>query len=86
MNQKIFHLPDGPEQAARDRSMRAAMQDALREERGEACAVSSEGNANVWADKTKNRIQFSYDAEAEAERWWNTSGQQQLETLRDFKL
>src|ERR1700733_7651482 len=25
LNQKIFHLPDGPEQRARDKAMRAAM-------------------------------------------------------------
>ncbi|KAJ6618774.1 FAD/NAD(P)-binding domain-containing protein [Mycena sp. CBHHK59/15] len=83
-NQKIFHLPDGAEQEARDESMRQGMEDSLREELGEAPSDCSVGNANVWADKTKNRIQFLYDAEEEAERWWNTSGK--LETLRAFKL
>ncbi|KAJ6588589.1 hypothetical protein B0H19DRAFT_1100201 [Mycena capillaripes] len=74
LNQKIFHLPDGPEQEARDRSMRQGMEECLREERGGPSVDSSAGNANVWADRTKNRIQFCYDAEAEAERWWKTSG------------
>ncbi|KAJ7777981.1 hypothetical protein DFH07DRAFT_796882 [Mycena maculata] len=73
-NQKIFHLPDGPEQEARDLSMRIGMEDSLREERGQPSLDGSAGNANVWADRTKNRIQFCYDAEEEAERWWNTSG------------
>ncbi|KAJ7701904.1 FAD/NAD(P)-binding domain-containing protein [Mycena rosella] len=72
LNQKIFHLPDGPEQEARDLSMRKGMEDSLREERGEPSLDGSSGNANVWADRTKNRIQFCYDAEEEAERWWNT--------------
>ncbi|KAJ7507392.1 FAD/NAD-P-binding domain-containing protein [Mycena galericulata] len=72
-NQKIFHLPDGPEQQARDRSMQKGMEDSLREERGEPSLDGSAGNANIWADRTKNRNQFCYDAEEEAERWWNVS-------------
>ncbi len=64
-----------PEQEERDISMRKGMEDSLREERGEPSRYDdSAGNANVWADRTKNRIQFCYDAEAEAERWWRTSG------------
>jgi salicylate hydroxylase len=55
--------------------MREGMEDELRVERGEPSRDCSAGNANVWADRTKNRIQFCYDAEAEAERWWRTSGQ-----------
>ncbi|KAJ7883268.1 hypothetical protein B0H13DRAFT_2538404 [Mycena leptocephala] len=63
LNQKIFHLPDGPEQEARDISMRQGMEGSLREERGEEYSPDgSAGNANVWADRTKNQIQFSYDA------------------------
>ncbi|KAJ7789631.1 hypothetical protein B0H14DRAFT_3573223 [Mycena olivaceomarginata] len=65
-NQTIFHLPDGREQAARDQSMREGMEDALRQERGEPSIYGSAGNANVWADRTKNRIQFLYDAEEAA--------------------
>ncbi|KAJ6511508.1 hypothetical protein C8R47DRAFT_1095293 [Mycena vitilis] len=73
LNQTIFHLPDGPEQEARDLSMRQGMEDSLREERGEAPRFGSAGNANVWADRTKNLVQFCYDAEVEAERWWKNS-------------
>jgi salicylate hydroxylase len=52
------------------------MEGSLREERGEEYSPDgSAGNANVWADRTKNQIQFSYDAEAEAEKWWNTAAQ-----------
>jgi hypothetical protein len=47
------------------------MEDLLHEERGEPSPDESAGNANVWADRTKNRIQFCYDAEAE---WWDASG------------
>ncbi|KAG9119519.1 hypothetical protein FRC07_005418 [Ceratobasidium sp. 392] len=62
LNQKIFHYPDGPEQEERDASMRAAM------------AGKTEGSANQWADKGKNKIQFSYDADAAAEEWWREVG------------
>ncbi|KAJ7352158.1 hypothetical protein DFH08DRAFT_693715 [Mycena albidolilacea] len=79
-NQTIFHLPDGREQAARDQSMREGMEDALRQERGEPSIYGSAGNANVWADRTKNRIQFLYDAEEAAERWWKTSGRWEIVT------
>jgi hypothetical protein len=62
LNQKIFHLPDGPAQCARDDAMRAAM----------ACELEGkpipDGNPNQWADKTKNGVQFDYDAYAEVER------------------
>ncbi|EMD31600.1 hypothetical protein CERSUDRAFT_119636 [Gelatoporia subvermispora B] len=80
LNQKIFHLPDGPEQEARDASMRAAMEAELsmldRERRGEAAKVEDmlEGNFNQWADRRKNEKQFGYDAEAEADRWWAKHG------------
>ncbi|KAF9236355.1 FAD/NAD(P)-binding domain-containing protein [Melanogaster broomeanus] len=77
LNQHIFHLPDSPEQEQRDAQMRAAMEDALREARGEpplSISDSSTGNANQWADKGKNRIQFGYDADEEAEKWWQEHG------------
>ncbi|KAG9082634.1 hypothetical protein FS749_003946 [Ceratobasidium sp. UAMH 11750] len=62
LNQKIFHYADGPEQEERDASMRAAM------------AGKTEGSANQWADKEKNKVQFSYDADAAAEEWWREVG------------
>ncbi|KAH7912418.1 FAD/NAD(P)-binding domain-containing protein [Hygrophoropsis aurantiaca] len=78
LNQKIFHLPDGPEQEERDKQMRAAMEDALREARGERShspSSTTAGNANQWADKAKNMIQFGYDADEEAEKWWRDNGE-----------
>ncbi|KAF7292753.1 FAD/NAD-P-binding domain-containing protein [Mycena indigotica] len=90
-NQKIFHLPDGPEQVARDISMREGMEDSLREARKGVSMSTldpsrSVGNANVWADQRKNQIQFGYDAEAEATRWWNTQGYQLEAEELAFKL
>jgi hypothetical protein len=68
LNQKIFHLPDGPAQRARDDAMRAAMAAEL-----EGKPIP-DGNPNQWADRTKSRVQFDYDAYAEVERWWMTVG------------
>jgi salicylate hydroxylase len=50
LNQKIFHLPDGPEQRARDAAMRAAMAAEL-----EGKPIQAQGNPNQWADREKNR-------------------------------
>jgi salicylate hydroxylase len=68
-NHHIFHLEDGPAQQARDDSMRLGMAAELARESGEDVG-DADGNANVWADRKKSQRQFSYDAEAEAERWW----------------
>lgn len=38
-------------------------------------------NPNLWADKAKSRIQFGYDADAEAERWWAEHGQRTIPVL-----
>ncbi|KAF7343768.1 3-hydroxybenzoate 6-hydroxylase [Mycena sanguinolenta] len=74
MNKKIFHLPDGPEQEARDLAMRLCMKDAQLEERGEDFVDRSAGNPDAWADRAKSRNQFGYDAEEAAEQWWRTLG------------
>ncbi|KAG2136059.1 hypothetical protein DEU56DRAFT_913139 [Suillus clintonianus] len=70
LNQQTFHLPDGPQEEERDQEMRAAMEDALRVVRGEKSTLASAGNVNQWADKEKNTIQFGYDTDEEAEKWW----------------
>lgn len=76
LNQHIFHLPDGPEQEERDRSMRAAMEAEIAKVRsGKEVDFKSEGNSNQWADRSKNIEQFGYDADAEAERWWREKGE-----------
>ncbi|KAI0318888.1 FAD/NAD(P)-binding domain-containing protein [Amylostereum chailletii] len=78
LNQRIFHYEDGPEQEARDKSMREAM---LHLRGGGGVGLGHEGNANQWADKAKNIAQFSYDAESEAEKWWVENGRRVLGTL-----
>ncbi|CEL54331.1 3-hydroxybenzoate 6-hydroxylase 1 OS=Pseudomonas alcaligenes GN=xlnD PE=1 SV=1 [Rhizoctonia solani AG-1 IB] len=78
LNQFIFHLPDGPEQIARDEDMRIAMQweqDLLSRQGSRNGSSSKEerswaGNMNQWADRTKNKHQFEYDAFAVVEEWW----------------
>ena len=43
-------------------------------------ACTSVGNANQWADKDKNIIQFDYDADKEADEWWQREGGTVLRT------
>ncbi|KAL0956818.1 hypothetical protein HGRIS_002929 [Hohenbuehelia grisea] len=83
LNQKIFHLEDGPEQAERDASMRAAMETALRQAAGEPLEEDDKtmGNANVWADKSKSKRQFSYDPDEEAEKWCQLNGELAFDIL-----
>ncbi|KAI0029882.1 FAD/NAD(P)-binding domain-containing protein [Vararia minispora EC-137] len=71
LNQRIFHHPDGPEQLARDASMREAM---IAFQSGNSEALTHTGNANQWADRQKNIESFSYDAEAIAVQWWEKNG------------
>ena len=78
LNQRIFHLPDGPEQQARDDDMRAAMDAEFRMLDGEEVDMDYEGSANQWADRKKNKAQFAYDADAVTERWWEEVGQHEI--------
>ncbi|TFY76881.1 hypothetical protein EWM64_g7132 [Hericium alpestre] len=78
-NQRIFHYEDGPEQIARDNSMREAM---LRVTGQSSEEADNTGNANQWADKKLNHEQFDYDAELEAELWWKENGQAVLEKAK----
>jgi salicylate hydroxylase len=77
LNQTIFHLPDGPAQRARDEAMRAAMAAELEDKP----IQFSDGNPNQWADRSKTRVQFDYDAYSEVEQWWADGGQQSIEAL-----
>jgi salicylate hydroxylase len=63
LNPKIFHVPDGPDQRARE-NMRTAMA-----AKPEGKPIP-DGNPSQWADRTKSRIQFEYDAYGDVERWW----------------
>ncbi|KAG9124299.1 hypothetical protein FRC07_012099 [Ceratobasidium sp. 392] len=92
LNQFIFHLPDGPAQEARDADMGRAMewvQERLRREqepldgrpKHKAPAVEDqkwEGNMNQWADQTKNKYQFGYDAYKAVDEWWNAGGKEDI--------
>lgn len=73
-NQTLFHLPDGPQQRARDASMRISMEYALKEARGELTLNDNVGNTNMWADRVKSDEQFSYDADEAVNRWWRQNG------------
>ena len=75
LNQKIFHLLDGPDQRARDDAMRAAM---VAELEGRPIP---DGNPNQWAARTENHIQFDYDAYAKVERWWTSGKRERIEAL-----
>ncbi|KAH8110407.1 FAD/NAD-P-binding domain-containing protein [Phellopilus nigrolimitatus] len=86
LNQHVFHLPDGPAQRARDTEMRAAMRDELARHTPHGAGAAADGpthagNANQWADKSKNVEQFSYDADAAADRWWAEEGADALYEL-----
>ncbi|KZT66311.1 FAD/NAD(P)-binding domain-containing protein [Daedalea quercina L-15889] len=87
LNQTIFHLPDGPEQEARDFEMRRAMEAEFalmeRERKGEVITDTEmmEGNPNQWADRKKNEAQFGYDADEVADRWWRETGERELGSL-----
>ena len=69
LNQRIFHLPDGPEQRERDENMRKAMTLELSGDSG-ALRHESAGNPNQFADKKKSDDLFGYDADAEVDKWW----------------
>ncbi|KAG6829177.1 hypothetical protein H0H92_005432 [Tricholoma furcatifolium] len=71
-NQRIFHLPDGLAQEARDGVMREAMR--VEMERVGSNAMKDKagvkGNVNAWADKKAMAELYNYDADVEVERWW----------------
>ena len=71
LNRHIFHLEDGPEQEARDASMRVAMAgEAIYPAPARFPEGTLDGNANQWADRTKSLAQFGYDADKEVDSWW----------------
>jgi salicylate hydroxylase len=78
LSQKTLHLPDGPEQRARDDGMRRAMAAEL-----EGTPIpDGHGKSILLAERAKNHIQFDYDAYAEVERWWASGGREQIDALR----
>ncbi|KAF9448815.1 FAD/NAD(P)-binding domain-containing protein [Macrolepiota fuliginosa MF-IS2] len=69
-NQGIFHLPDGPEQQARDEAMQK-----LTHER-ERSKVSQGGEEVVddEGDRMKMKILYSYDPDQAVEEWYRPEG------------
>jgi salicylate hydroxylase len=61
--------------------MRAAMAAEL-----EGKPIIADGNPNQLADRTKNNIQFDYDAYAEVEGWWASGGREQMEALGGVEM
>jgi len=61
LNQKINHLVDGPEQEARDATMKAAMDQ----------PGANQDQWNQWSDKKKSDALYGYDADAAADQFWN---------------
>ncbi|KAF2729514.1 FAD/NAD(P)-binding domain-containing protein [Polyplosphaeria fusca] len=62
VNGKLLHFADGPEQRARDASMRPEVE-------GKRCVQS----ANQWSDPMTQIWTYGYDAEKEVARAWNRS-------------
>lgn len=83
-NQKIFHYEDGPEQEARDKSMREATVVELRRAEREAAGLpddtvdNTDGNANQWGDRKKSAAQYTYDADEEVDQWYQETGKDLL--------
>ncbi|ESK83083.1 hypothetical protein Moror_6080 [Moniliophthora roreri MCA 2997] len=67
-NRTLYHMPDGPEQDARDASMRLAMQKSINESLSESTSI------NPWADKSKLASSFSYDVDAVTDDWCDSHG------------
>lgn len=68
--QHIYHLPDGPEQRARDENLRQAMT----ARNPGASQHEPDGNRVRSADEESNVVLLSYDADAEVDKWWADHG------------
>ena len=62
-------------------AMTAELDDNNDERGGGKPPISTDGNPNQWADRTKSRFQFGYDAYVEVERWWSAGGRERIEAL-----
>ncbi|KAI6132465.1 FAD/NAD(P)-binding domain-containing protein [Pisolithus croceorrhizus] len=85
LSKATFHLPDGFEQEQRDTKMRAAMEDTLKKAGGEVLVsgtdANTEGNTDHWNNEKSDAIQFGYDADEEAEKWWHQRGESEIGPL-----
>jgi salicylate hydroxylase len=83
MNQKSYHLPDGEEQRKRDEVLKKAM--AL-EVAGETVELRRmPADQSVAAKKRNDDLLFTYDADAEVDKWWVSHGKD-IEALAMSKL
>ncbi|KAJ3508492.1 hypothetical protein NLJ89_g5721 [Agrocybe chaxingu] len=75
-NQLRFHLPDGPEQQARDAAMKEAMKETLLEASGGGSDGARSGNRSVIVDHNKQlaSLQFDYDADTAVDEWREREG------------
>ncbi|KAI6168788.1 FAD/NAD(P)-binding domain-containing protein [Pisolithus thermaeus] len=85
LSKATLHLADGLEQEQRDRKMRAAMEDALKQAGGEVFVSGTDTNTK---GNTEHRVnekwianQFGYDADEEAEKWWHQRGESEIGPL-----
>jgi salicylate hydroxylase len=76
---KFFHYPDGPEQRGRDEGMKKTMALELALSEAESQRKSAGGPAPELK-KQNNLVEFEYDADAEADKWW-ASYERELEVL-----
>ena len=84
LNRNTHNLPDGPEQRERDENMRKAMALQLS---GSLGVFQRDSVADLKSSVERNRsdAMFSYDADAEVDKWWAANGRE-LRTLARSRL
>lgn len=77
--QRLYHLPDGPEQRGRDENLKKAM---VYEVAGKTAELRRQPFANQSDGPNKATMDMilGYDADAEADKWWASHGKE-LEAL-----
>ncbi|KAJ2917671.1 hypothetical protein MD484_g2732, partial [Candolleomyces efflorescens] len=68
-NKKLLHLPDGPEQEARDAAMKSAMEAGLDIAKGLSIGEDNPGLKILKDEKERSTWAYGYDAEADVESW-----------------
>jgi salicylate hydroxylase len=73
LNRNTYNLPDGPEQRERDESMRRAMTLELSGSL-EVFQRDSVADLKNSTEGKNSDAMFSYDADTEADKWWEVHG------------
>ena len=68
-NQTLYHLPDGPEQEARDARLKSAMEAGLKMAKGEKISEDDPGFRILKDEKQRSQLAFGYDADRDVENW-----------------